>query len=743
MKHHLLSLLFLLTAVTASYAVPAKPGKVQYRQPDGTQVTLVLHGDEFSHITTTSDNYTVVRTASGYQYVVKKQGLLVPSGIIAHDVADRSADEKAFLSANAKMLRADITAETEQSMRRSRSLWNAPAKGGEPQKAPHYNYEKFHGLVILVEWNDLSFTRSDAKAFFSSMMNDENYSGYYDKTNPQKWVECTGSVHDYFRDNSMGRFQPTFDVVGPVKINRSHTYPKGASNGWQCAVDAIEAANSIVDYSKYDTDGDGVVDMFYIIYAGYGSNVGGNSSDYIWPYASYYAYSYRTYDGVRMGRYACSTEICDYEGSGTKTLDGIGTICHEFSHVLGLPDLYDTDYEENGQSNDPGVWSIMAGGSYNNNSRTPTGYGTYERYSIGFMQPEIISEEGDGYTLEALNESNKAYRINSSVDKEYFILENRQKTKWDEYLPGSGMLIFRVDSTNSYVWDSNTANCNPKHNYFEMVRANPRMVGEYITPSAYDPFPGLGGVIAINNETEPSLRSWAGKPTPLSLNTIQEAGGIISFNVGGAEVDAAVEDFEAMELTETDAAGVQGVFCKWDMVNSHVMAATDTYGTGSKALGIARGGSLTSSVMEKGVTTLEYDFWNVTSTSVMIRTEYSVDGGATWTRLKTVDGKEQIQVQKGKSLKVKYIVSLPAGAMYRISQTSGLPTQYNCIDNIAVMFNDLGTGIAHVPSGTDAEAVQTTVYNLAGQCVSPDAKGFVIVKTRTADGRVVTKKLWR
>lgn len=120
--------------ITASHAIPAKPGKVMFRQPDGTTVTLVLHGDEFSHVTTTSDNYTVVKTSAGYQYAVKEQGMLVPSGITAHDMSYRAADENAFLSSHAKMLRADITYEGEQKMNRARSLWKSPATAGEPQK---------------------------------------------------------------------------------------------------------------------------------------------------------------------------------------------------------------------------------------------------------------------------------------------------------------------------------------------------------------------------------------------------------------------------------------------------------------------------------------------------------------------------------------------------------------------------------------------------------------------------------
>lgn len=727
-----------------AYGVPAKPGKNTVLQPDGSTLTLVLHGDEFVHFTTTTDNYTVLQTPSGYQYAIKKDGVLVASGITAHDTTERTASEKSFLAAHYKMLRSDVSPATEQQMKLSRGLWKSPASGSAAPDKARYDYSKFRGLVILVEWNDLSFIRTDVKTHLSSMMNDDNYSGYYTQATPQQWVSCTGSVRDYFRDNSMGVFKPTFDVVGPVKINYNHTYPNGTSNGAQCAYAALQAANSLVDYSKYDTDGDGVVDMFYIIYAGYGSNVSGNDSKYIWPYASSMEYNNIRLDGVRMGRYACSTELCASEQQGSKTLDGIGTICHEFSHVLGLPDFYDTDYETNGQSDDPGVWSVMSGGSYNNESRTPTGYGAFERYMLGFMQPETIDKEGGKYTLDALNTSNKAYRINSSVNKEYFILENRQRTVWDTYLPGSGMLIFRVDSTNTTVWANNKINANPAHNYYELVRANPKTSNGMILASGYDPFPGLGSVTAINNVTDPSLKSWTGADTPLSLNSIAENSGVISFNVGGETVDVAMEDFEAMELTDADATGVQGVFCKWDLEKTRIIPSTDEYGKGTKALGAVRGSSITSDVINKGINTLEFDYWNASPSSAMMRVESSSDGGKTWTTMTNANGQTQVSVLGKKSAHIKFLANLPAGSMIRIQQTSGLPTTYNYIDNIYVMFFDDGTtGISGVTADTDAAAVSETIYNLSGQRVSADTKGLLIIKTRTADGRTVTRKVIR
>lgn len=742
MRRIIIQILFALMFTAHAFAIPAKPGGVKMTQPDGRVVTLFLHGDEFRSFTTTSDGYTVVETVSGWQYALKKDGVLVPSGMTAHDATARTAEEKEFVWTLEKMAVPDMTPAMESERRRSRSLWKAAPGGKSSLSGMRYDYKNFRGLVILVEWNDLSFTRSDANAFFSSMINDEGYGGYYTQGTTPQWVSCTGSVRDYFNDNSMGLFQPTFDVVGPIRINRSHTYPQKTQNGAQCAYEALLAADSQVNFADYDGDGDGTVDMFYVVYAGYGSNVSGNSESYIWPYASSMSYFGITLDGVRMGRYACSTELCASERYGQKTLDGIGTICHEFSHVLGLPDLYDTDYSENGQSNDPGVWSVMAGGGYLDNSRTPAGYGAYERYAVGFMQPETISEKGGTYTLEAINTSNKAYRIDSSVANEYFLLENRQRDRWDAALPGDGMLIFRVDSTNASIWERNQVNCDPSHNYYELLRAAPRSSNGTIAASGYDPFPGLGNVMEINNESSPSLLSWTGEPTPLSLHSISSTDGIISFGVGGSEVEKDIEDFEQMELTTGDATGVTGAFCLWDMVKTRVIEATDDYGTGNKALGIVRGGSITSSVLAKAVNTIDFDLWNATPTNAIIRTYKSTDGGATWQLLSDIDGQTQITIGSKRTLHVKYFANLPAGSMIRIQQDSGLPTSYNYIDNIAVLFSTAGTSGMDIPSLNGEPIVGTSAYyDLSGRRVSANAKGLVIIKTRTADGKTVTRKV--
>jgi hypothetical protein len=219
-------------------------------------------------------------------------------------------------------------------------------------------------------------------------------------------------------------------------------------------------------------------------------------------------------------------------------MDGIGTICHEFSHVLGLPDFYDTDYEKSGgESNHPGVWSLMSYGCYENDARTPVGYSLFERYSVHFCDvPEKITEEGR-YTLEPLYSSFTGYRIDSPVDDEFFLFEFRQKNdfKWDEYLPGSGMLVHRVEKPGMNFWNGNNKlNVNPAHNYYEVVRADGAHKdkdGKYVSTNA-DVFPGSKNVRSLDVFTSPAhLKSWSGEQTELGLKNITMQDGVITFDV--------------------------------------------------------------------------------------------------------------------------------------------------------------------------------------------------------------------
>ena len=519
-KAFLLAILQVITMV--AMAVPAHPKPVKVQQPDGTFVTINLHGDEWLNFYTTEDGYSVVRDQRGYfVYAELKDQQLKPTAQVAHDALQRSASEQAFLN-NVKKYqapamkaeRAAEKAQVQQIQRRTLASRRATS------------YGNFRGLVVLIQFNDQEFSRSDYAEIADDMLNKENYAGYDSEV-------YTGSVRDYFSDCSGGLFQPQFDVVGPVSVEFSQY--DGRSQSKAIINAAVDAVDDGVDFSQYDGDGDGYVDLVFFLIAGNGSNYTGNDSRLWWPHRSVIKNNgnYVEKDGVTLLDYASSVELYGWTSDPeTVIIDGIGTICHEFSHVLGLPDFYDADYEKSGgQSIHPEGWSVMAGGSYNNNSRTPVGYSLYERYAVGFTdEPEVISEK-KGYMLEPLHVSKTGYRIDSPVENEFFLLENRRNDgsfKWDVYLPGQGMLVHRVDRTNLSIWNNNKVNNNPAHNYYEVLWAG----GVGNNNTVYDTFPGAGGVTELNNHTVPAnLLTHNGSETALGLYDIREDGDNILFNI--------------------------------------------------------------------------------------------------------------------------------------------------------------------------------------------------------------------
>jgi M6 family metalloprotease-like protein len=510
-------------------AVPAKREALKVVQPDGTTVTIMLHGDEWLSFNTTSDGYSVVKNQQGYYVYARlnQQGRLEATDVVAHDADGRQAKELTYLRTTKKYLMPKMT-EQAAAMKRLQQQ-RQRAIQAERRAAP-FDFNKFKGLVILVEFNDKKFSREDFPAIASDLFNKEGFTGFDDEV-------YSGSVRDYFHDNSCGVFTPQFDIYGPYTIDYSQHTPQKSNNMDGVLQAAIDAADPDVDYSQYDFDGNGAVNMVYFLFAGYGSHYIGNDSTLVWPHR-FIVYDRKNNkpvirDGVYLWDYACSVELEGRQTDVQAQLCGIGTICHEFGHVLGLPDFYDTDYEgSGGQSNDPGDWSVMAGGSFLNNGRTPAGYSLYERYLVGFTNKlDSLTETGD-HTLEPLNLHQKGYLLTTPEEKEFFLLENRQKTyKWDSYLPGEGMLVYRVDHTNEEVWSMESANGNkvnvaPAHNYYVLLQAG----GErFYTDGTYarvgsDPFPGECDVHELTNSTSPAnLKTWAGLPCDYELTNIQRA----------------------------------------------------------------------------------------------------------------------------------------------------------------------------------------------------------------------------
>lgn len=658
-------------------AIPADPTPAKVAQPDGTTLTVVLHGDEFFHFTTTSDGYTVVKNAAGYYtYALLDGDRLVASDHIARDAARRSTSDNAFLANVPKRL---IDQSKAKAGAKKLNLRNGVIRrvGAEGQT----DYNSFRGLIILINYTDRRFSMSNPGSFYDDMVNTHDYTGY---TLGNTRVEMTGSVRDYYYDNSNHLFDPVFDVVGPVKVNFSSTYPQSTARADAIFHAALDSVDSFIDFNDYDSDGDGYVDMVFFLVAGYSANYGGNNSNYLWPHM-WYLYNEPPHDNVGLGLYACSTEIAGWEGSW-HDVNGIGTICHEFSHVLGLPDLYDTDYEDSGgESLNPGEWSIMAKGSGNNFGRNPVGYSLYERYALGFTVPTVI-EGADTYEMQPLDQSNQGYRLNTLNPDEFFLIENRQAGKWDRYLPGHGMLVVRVDSTNNWIWWNNEVNCNPKRMYYELLRADYK--GK---DSNHDPFPGESGVTSISNFSNPSLRPWNSDFNEYVINDITEQNGIVTFKVDAdTSIILTIESFEEMPITtDLNAKGVHGVFSDWDFTQCAVKSY-DTFpvdGVSIPSHGVAMktpSQIMTSAPLSVIPYMVSFAVQNTTNKQASVKCAYSVDGGQTWVS----PSSGQITVEPNN--RVRAAVNLPTDKpiMLRFNQVAGSNKQTCYLDDIKLYYSD-------------------------------------------------------
>lgn len=542
MKHRTtrtLASLALLGASLPALAVPARPGTFTRTQPDGTVITLSMHGDERFHYMTDTDGYIVARQADGWYRILDNEGKatsLVPmvDGIRSEaDQAELSLinPQQSFDALKSRTIAASPYAKYKapglrKAAKVSASKWDN-ADGHDLREIPTDGER--HVLVVLVNFSDLKWSfADDPKAEMTAMLNQPGYTGNY----------CTGSVADYFRESSNGVYRPIFDVYGPVNLNKPYSYyGRNDSYGtdsapWEMVTDACAMLDPDVDFSIFDTNNDGYVDNVYVFYAGFGENEG-VGADYIWPHSFNISWQLPCpeYDGVKIDHYACSNELTKQTiDDNPKTHSGIGTFCHEFSHVLGLPDLYATSYTG---AITPGEFSLMDHGSYNNYSRTPPLYSIYEKYALEWEKPIDITE-GANINMQPTVDGGNAYRItiDPSNPKEYYLFENRQQHGWDTYIPGHGMLVWHIDF-DSTVWGDNVVNNTPEHQHVDLIEADGAV--DDGTRSG-DPFPGTADCSEFSPTAaspSPKFTNWNEKPSPLPLYTIgEDATGLISFKVG-------------------------------------------------------------------------------------------------------------------------------------------------------------------------------------------------------------------
>ena len=453
-----LGLLMLFTCIEIS-AVPAFRVKKQLMLEDGTIVTATLQGDEYYGYYITDDGKVLAPAKSGkYRYMNEK----------THANFKRVAYER---MEKANSFRAE-------SMRRS---------------APRSTQER-RGLVILAQFPDVSFSKIGTQEYFNRMFNEKGFTEN----------GCLGSVSDYFYDQSYGQLNMQFDVVGPVTLPQPLAYygapEEGESSGdskvLDFAADACTAAKDLVDFSKYDWDGDGKVDNVYILFAGF-SEARGADPNCLWPHQWVVHDRELVIDEVRIWNYACSNELIS--GGDAPVLDGIGTACHEFSHTLGLADIYNTQ----GGKDFVGKWDVMSIGSYIGkkwgDGTHPMAYSAFERWQLGWLEPKALNEVTTITEMKALEEEPEAYVLyNEGNTNEYYLLENRQLPKWGSPFDAHGLLVTHIDYDKG-AWNNNTVNTDIYHQRYSVVGAS----GEF-TESIDDLFPGTSGNTSFTDVTNPA-----------------------------------------------------------------------------------------------------------------------------------------------------------------------------------------------------------------------------------------------
>lgn len=555
-RHYLATLVILLTINLS--ARPVRPDRYTMTQPDGTTFTAICLGDEFLKVIKTLDGQAIVKDNDGWwcYAVYDTDGSRHSSGYrvgdnAPADIISRSLDiPYKVLSENAAARRSAFMSQEDNIIRRMMKTQGARlmSEGTAVTK---------HGLVILAQYQDVTFRSGHGRDKFIDLLTKAGY----DENG------ATGSAKDYFDSQFGGMFEFEFEVSEIVTLsNRRAYYGQNDRYGNDARpAEMVEeacrlASEAGVDFSKYDDDSDGYVDNVFVLFAG--EDEADNPvkyADCIWSHSWYVksgAGITLELDGKIIDQYACTSEIM---AGGLMT--GIGTFCHEFSHTLGLPDFYDTDYEESGGWA-AGLWnstSVMDGGNQNNWYNTPPYFNAIERELLGLSVPVMLEHNGS-HTLRPINEGGQIYKIEGGIPTEYYLLECRSNEGWDAHIGGSGMLVYHVDKNKNSVWKQNTVNVNPAHQYADLIEADGR--NDALTAANYAQmisnvssifFP-YANVTELTPDSDPGIKFWQGTRAEIHITDIERKDGAITFIVSGLKGEAPPTPVNMKAETFMDAA---------------------------------------------------------------------------------------------------------------------------------------------------------------------------------------------
>lgn len=574
LKITILSLLISLLSLPA-LAVPAFPELIKFQQPHSeTFVNIYLKGDERVHWAESEDGYSLLHDDNGALcYAIPDgKGGMIPSNILATNVKERPDNAIALLKDTPKHLHF-----SHDQVDDLLQIWSMVenAKSGPKTMTDVTGNKQF--LVILFAFNDQDFHFGVMD--FRRMFNQVNY----------RAEGATGSVRDYYYDVSGGLFSLHVDVVGPFIGSENTAFYGNTNQGYQAfAREAVDSAAQYVDFSNYDNDGDGYIDGLHIIFAGHGEEAGA-SADHIWSH-KWNIFDAPTYNNTVIDVYSCSPEL---SGSSGNNLTRIGVICHELGHVFGAPDFYDTDYESSGgQFPGLGAWDIMSSGSWNQGGACPAHHNPYTKvYIYRWASADTINNLQGAFAIDPVeNNNNPILRINTSSNGDFFLLENRQKIKWDRYAPSHGLLVYHIHPS---AHGASVSNASHPQQIYILANGQPALPSS--SPSSYGilggdnaPFPGdyYAPRDSLTDFSLPSLRPWSAALNNTPIYNISENTDNQKIYFTFRSLDANPLFASAEELSNTQ---IQLNWSRYGAYNTIILMnpSSDTFGipTDSSALG--------------------------------------------------------------------------------------------------------------------------------------------------------------
>lgn len=548
MKKILLSIAFALMGIASGFAAKAHTALTTITQSDGSQLTIRLHGDEHFSWYSTADDVLIVQVGSNYYVAqVEEDGTLKATPQLAHNAGERGTVEEQVINNQNKEKFLNLLNAEPQALAK-------PIGTVTPAYFPHTGSPK--ALVILVEFQDVKFKTSDPVATFTHYLKGaegEAAPGANNAYVTKKMVNH-GSVSQYFNDMSQGKFAPQFDIVGPVTVSKNSAYYGSNTGGTdanfkEMIAEACKNVSTNVNFADYDQDNDGYIDLVYIIYAGYSESFGGNSADCLWPKSGSATFnepetniSLKLNDKM-ISRYGINNELNGTPKNwieGKPLLNGIGLFCHEFSHTMGLPDLYPTVEASRVDNQNPEYWDLMDGGEYTYNGYFPTPYSPWEMDVMGWTDPIELGDEAKQVSLNSYATSRTAYKINGEND-EYLLIQNIQTDGWwrgiTKAFKTTGMLVWRIDYPYQTVSLDNRLNNEKGYPNVMIVPADGDVISDYNhgdgkrwTDEDYnlslqaDPFPGT------TNKTELLSVKLNKSTLKKPFYNIKETNGVITFD---------------------------------------------------------------------------------------------------------------------------------------------------------------------------------------------------------------------